>query len=270
MLDLTRRSYVLRQPRTGMPRGSRRQLCETGRQLDRAIGRSMVDSAAQSRRRFLRISLRGLLLVVLAIAASLAWARHVAEQQRRVVAELERMGCNAIYASSGDDADCFISSLSPIERLRFLYGDDKPQNVTGVEADSPRFGDDGLERLRSLPYLRSLELNGTSVSEAGLARVGSLTALERLTLRRTSLTDAGLVHLQKLDKLCYLDLCDTSVTDAGLVHLRGMLQLRFLFLQEPVTLAGVPRVTRVPAGLFRLSHRCGIARRRQPIGYAKA
>ena len=100
--------------------------------------------------------------------------------------------------------------------------------------------DAGLEHLKGLTQLQSLDLTDTKVTDAGLEHLKGLTQLQSLNLMETEVTDAGLVHLKGLPQLQSLDLAQTKVTDAGLVHLEGV---------DPPPIAG-PEGTKVTdAGL---------------------
>jgi len=97
--------------------------------------------------------------------------------------------------------------------------------------------------LDDLPYVWSLDLSTTKISDAGLVHVEELTRLEKLQLQYTGVGDAGVQHLQGLNCLNYLDLSGTKVTDAGLEHLKGLRRLRHLFLQgSKVTKDGVEKL----------------------------
>ena len=65
-------------------------------------------------------------------------------------------------------------------------------------------------------------LDGTQVTDAGLEHLKGLTRLQSLDLSGTQVTDAGLEHLKGLTQLQWLSLEGTQVTDAGLEHLKGL------------------------------------------------
>ncbi len=81
--------------------------------------------------------------------------------------------------------------------------------------------DSGLESLRGLEQLASLDLSGTSVTDRGMAVAASLPALKILRLRGTGLTDESVPRLCLLTGLAELDLRDTSITDAGVRAVRS-------------------------------------------------
>ena len=68
------------------------------------------------KRRWLRFSLRSLLLLVFMIAVALAWTIYKVRQQGIAVAALKKMGCSVTY----DDAK---RSPTVLERLRRLLGE---------------------------------------------------------------------------------------------------------------------------------------------------
>jgi internalin A len=57
--------------------------------------------------------------------------------------------------------------------------------------------DASLPRLKSLPRLEYLLLNGTKVTDAGMECLGGLTQLRVLSLENTQVTDAGIMQLQQ-------------------------------------------------------------------------
>jgi hypothetical protein len=69
----------------------------------------------------------------------------------------------------------------------------------------------------------SVTLAGTRATDADLDRLKSFPKLRRLDLRATRITDAGLVHLKKLSQLETLTLTGTRVTNAGIADLQAAL-----------------------------------------------
>lgn len=99
--------------------------------------------------------------------------------------------------------------------------------VVGVNFERAPVTDAGLDCLKGLPHLRSLNLNHTSVTDAGLEHLKGLTNLQVLDLFDTAVTGVGLKHRTSLH---HLDLGLTKVTDAGLESLKPLTQLQFLNL----------------------------------------
>jgi endonuclease YncB( thermonuclease family) len=109
-----------------------------------------------------------------------------------------------------------------------------------LEVGGVKFRDDDLTMLRGLPYLRTLSLRATLVTDKGLEHLKPLENLQALSLMSTGVGDAGLKHLESLTTLEDLDLDRTAITDAGLQHLKGLRNLRRLQMAHTaVTDAGL-------------------------------
>jgi hypothetical protein len=61
----------------------------------------------------------------------------------------------------------------------------------------------------------TIDLRGSRATDAGLENLKALSRLQTLNLLRTNITDAGLEHLTGLTELRYLGLSNTKVTAAG-------------------------------------------------------
>jgi Leucine-rich repeat (LRR) protein len=80
----------------------------------------------------------------------------------------------------------------------------------------------------------------TQITDAGLEHLKGLNQLQSLNFARTQITDAGLEHLKGLNQLQTLNLSAPKITDAGLVHLKGLTGLQVLYVSNTkVTDAGV-------------------------------
>jgi hypothetical protein len=109
-----------------------------------------------------------------------------------------------------------------------------------LEVAGVKFGDDDLATLRGLPYLQTLSLRATLVTDRGLEHLKPFEQLRALSLMSTGIGDAGLEHLESLTTLEDLDLDRTAITDAGLEHLKGLRNLRRLQMAHTgVTDAGL-------------------------------
>jgi len=86
-------------------------------------------------------------------------------------------------------------------------------------------------RVEGSPKIR-VNLSGTNVTDAGLEHVKGLTQLQSLDLACTRVTDAALEHLKGVTLLQSLSLGFTNVTHAGLEHLEGLRRLQWLQLQN--------------------------------------
>ena len=227
---------------------------------------------SRSCRRFLRFSVRGLLVVVLIVGGWLGRLVHSARIQREAVEAVENTGGTVYYDwQVSNNGSCYVSSCQPDDsKLRTpewaveLIGVDYFGHATaGMFCGKPAAGqalaqfgrlprlkwlildessidDSDLAHLRGLDHLTQLDLPGTRVTDAGLAHITGLRSLRCLNLSYTRITDAGLVHLKSLTELGYLDLSGTRVSDAGLANLAGMSKLVVLKLaRTQITDAGL-------------------------------
>jgi hypothetical protein len=179
-------------------------------------------------RRYLRFSVRRLIVLVLVIGAGLGWFVHEAQVQRDAVAVIKRAGGSVSYDWAWKNGSSVPGGKPWAPRwLVDLVGVDYFGHVTIVVSD---------------PGARS--------TDATLAQIGRLTQLEVLDLPESSISDAGLAHLKGLTNLSVLGLADTQVTDAGLAQLKGLTKLSSLWLDGThVTDVGVKELTRALPGL---------------------
>ena len=206
----------------------------------------------------MRLSLRGLMALVLVIGAALGWIVHRAQILRDAAAAIRKAGGYVEYDwqrktgqptrgwladALGPDyfdpiisvtcgnatSDALIAHIGQLTRLEQL----DLRDATSVT-------DAGIAHLGGLTRLRLLYLRGTQITDAGLAQLKELTNLEELDLDNTRVSGVGLKQLQGLTGLVDLSVSGTSVDDAGLEHIKGLTKLRFLGLSDTkVTGAGL-------------------------------
>jgi internalin A len=182
----------------------------------------------------LRISVRGLIVLILLVAAALGWLVQSARIQREAVAVIERTGGTVSYSWARRDGNA-ISGGEPMAPrwLMDLIGLDYFDHVTAVQLYGPATAADAaLAQVGRLTRIQELSGRLATASDAGLAHLKGLTDLSSLILRDTQITDAGLEHLSGLTSLTFLDLRGNKVTDAGLAHLKGLTNLRWLDLSS--------------------------------------
>ena len=183
--------------------------------------------ASRPWRRFLRFSVRGLIVLVLVIGAWLGWIVRSARTQREAVAAIENAGGEVFYDREWTDGN-----YSPGGKawgrncLVILIGVDHFGNVNFVVLSGSQTVSDGeLAHVGRLPALVSLAVAETNLTDAGLAHLKGLAKLSVLWLHGTRVTDAGLANLKGLSNLRWLVLDDTQITDTGLLQLSGMTKL---------------------------------------------
>jgi hypothetical protein len=198
-------------------------------------------TASRSWLRHLRISVRGLIALVLAIGGGLGWIVHQAHVQRDAVAAIRRAGGRVRYDWEWNSATVKGSLVKPWAPrwLVELTGDDYFGHVVLVWLP-PKSDAEILHVVRRLPGVEVLDIEDWSLSDAEPANLNGLTNLSRLFLYNSSVTDAGLAHLKGLTMLTELDLSRSRVTDTGLAHLKGLTGLAALDLRgTQVTDAGL-------------------------------
>ncbi len=199
-----------------------------------------MNATARPRRRFLRFSLRAMLLLVVVIGVGLAWLGQAlvkGKHQRSVVKALQQADCSVDYEDLA-----LKERVTILEKLRDRLGCEQPLHVRQIWSHSSQVTDAQLVHLEWMSELTSLGLRGSQITDAGLANLRGLTNIETLHLDDTHVTDKGLVDLQRLTKLEDLRLSGTQVTDAGLKNLSGLRSLRVLYVDRTkVTGLGVRR-----------------------------
>ena len=159
-------------------------------------------ATAKRPRRWLRFSLRTLLLLTAVVACWLGVQVNKAQKQRAAVAAIEYLGGKVVYARAASDGHRFNKYLAR------LIGRDYVDEVQVI-------------------VIENLE-----VVDADLAPLADLSSLKFLYLNNLSITDSGLEHLRNLHQLHWLSLENLNVTDAALQHLTDIRSLQALL--EPV------------------------------------
>ena len=236
---------------------------------------SQADPIPRPRRRYLRFSVRGLIVVVLVIGGWLGSIVRSARIQREAVAAIEKAGGEVWYDWEWKDGkaiqggspwmpgwvanragiDCFgnvvAARISPEDAEDTMVQVGRLSRLEHLELNNHYGTDLWTIHLASLTNLSDLDLARTQVTDSGLVHLNGLIRLSSLNLRNTQVTDAGLVHLKCLTGLSKLRLAETRVTDLGLVHLKGLTKLSTLVLDDTqVTDAGMFYV----GGFSKLSH----------------
>ncbi len=202
--------------------------------------------------RYLRFSVRGLLILVLLAGGALGWFVRSARIQRATVVAINGIGGTVQYDWEWNNGNSYPPGKSwvpqwVVDRL----GTDYFGHVTNVWLfDTSKDTDTALIPIPSLTSLQRLGLTGSSITDAGLAHLSGMTQLSRLDLDHTKITDAGLSHLKHLTGLGVLVLNGTHVTDAGLANLKTLTNLAELDLADTqITDAGFTHLK----GLSRLT-----------------
>jgi Leucine Rich Repeat (LRR) protein len=183
-------------------------------------------------RRYLRFSVRTMIVLVLVIGGWLGWFVRSARIQREAVAAIQAAGGSFFYNWQSKDGE-YLDGTEPFAPRSFVdrLGVDCFGYVAGVYGGQEH-PNAVMAQVGKLDRLETLYLEWTHVTDAGLANAMGLRKLKVLVLCDTDVTDAGLAHMQGLVSLRMLDLTNTAITDAGLVHLTGLSSLRELALEN--------------------------------------
>jgi internalin A len=188
---------------------------------------TLASPSSRPWRRFLRYSVRVLIVVVLLIGGWLGWIVRSARIQREAVAAIEDAGGGVAYDWEWNNGKSIPRGKpwAP-RRIVDLIGVDYFGHVTKVYlAPSSAAHDALMAQVARLTRVQQLELTSRQVSDAGLVHLRGLSNLAELNLWGTPITDAGLVHLKGHTTLSKLWLGGAQITDVGLSHLTVLASL---------------------------------------------
>jgi hypothetical protein len=225
----------------------------------------MPESAPRRRfwRRFrISLSVRVLMVLVLAIGGGLGWLGYRARVQREAGDAIERAGAYVLYEwdeGSGladglfERTSTASASRRPPEWLLGLLGPDYLGNITEVIwEEKAKVDDDLLAHLGRLPHVERLIMyGGESVTEAGLVHFENLTRIKELAISVPLLP--GLRHLKgarQLEVLRVGGLMGGYISDQDAANLEGLTHIKKLELPGDLTSAGLVHLQ----GMARLSH----------------
>lgn len=196
------------------------------------------------RRRWFRISLGRLLVLLGVMVALVAWlGEHVIRTQteRPIVAQIEAAGGAAFY--DYQLVSEFVDTTRPPNgpsAIRAILGDDIYATVKVVSFNDERTTDADLTELHRLTNLEEVTVTGMGITDdciEGLLRVRQLNSLGLID---TSITAGGLAHLAGSPTLRHLTLHGSSITDAHLKRLADFSDLHSLqIIRAPVTDEGI-------------------------------
>lgn len=209
-------------------------------------------SPPKAARRWLRLSVRGLLLLVLACGGSLGWFEHQAKVQRDSVAVIE-----AVKARVGYDLETDKNGVPTNRWTKWLvdvFGIDRVATVVEVYSGD-YFDDAAMAAVSRLTSLRELDIVECPVTDAAVAAgLGGLSQLKSLQLYGDEggpkLTRAIIPAVAKLGRLEQLVLSNVTMRldDADLDQLSRLIRLRDVTLGGPeITDRGLAALARLTA-----------------------
>ena len=200
----------------------------------------VVIEARPGRRRAWRVSVRGLMVLVLVVGGPLGWQARRASIQRRAVAAIRAAGGEVRYEHqfSEDGRRRFLPSTQPPAPawLRRAVGDEPFQDVAGVGFGDPFSPPPAItppvDAVLELGRLQNLWGYQVDWTDADVARLAALRHLQSFSLSGPRFTAAALGSLRTLPDLTGISLWgdDGQLRASGLRHLAGMDRLEFLSL----------------------------------------
>lgn len=212
-------------------------------------------------RRHLRIGLGGMMLAIILLGVWLGYRVSKAKAQARALAAVKAAGGWVHYADEfvmvpplnvprndirKPSWGRLTASKGPTasERLRHWIGDQYFREIVHVSTlvDIPKGKftvpgpdglplDDMLRALKSQKGIRTLQINGNTLTEDGLASIAGWTELRELYIEWGSgVTDAGVARIGRLPSLQRVEIISSELTDKGIECLAGLPALEELTL----------------------------------------
>jgi Leucine-rich repeat (LRR) protein len=205
-------------------------------------------------RRWFRISIRTLMLLIFILCAWLAIWTARARRQEEAVRRLIDAGATVRYRHEFDAAGNPIPTpvVPGPQWMRKIFGNHAFWRVYSVAPGSAiglrdedlqplaqlstieqlRLGDktidEGLSNVAELSNLKSLQIDSSHVTDRGLKQLGNLKNLESLSLQYAQVDDEGLRQLAPLAHLNFISLRHTMVTGDGVAWLKQQLPKAYI------------------------------------------
>jgi hypothetical protein len=192
------------------------------------------------------------MLLVVLIAIPLGWKVNRARNQRVVMAELQKLNAQIMYAHQTTltkGVRTFNDSAEPSGPawLRKLLGDEYFVEVFQVRVVSDDVTDETIALIARLPGLVSVCLTSEGITDDGLKHLEGMQSLEAVTIFSQRITDKGLAHLTGLGRLKSLWLSG-RITDSYLERICKLKQLELLHADgvRQVTDSGLEQLANHP------------------------
>jgi hypothetical protein len=175
-------------------------------------------------------------LFSVAFALVAAW-RLRGEQQRKLVAEQQKLGAAVSYALEPDSLTAEAAEALGVDMVanpKELFVNTPPGTPVDIEGIvaitslehlafcATGLVDDDLRHLKNLPKLKFLNLSSTDVTDRGVAVLTNLHLIS-LHLEQTAVSDASAESLAKIKTLMYLCLDEGAMSESALQRIREAL-----------------------------------------------
>ncbi|HEY1064887.1 MAG TPA: hypothetical protein VGE52_02205, partial [Pirellulales bacterium] len=200
------------------------------------------------RRRWLRISLGGFLLVTILAALALVSTANSSRHIRAALDAIQRAGGSVVCTYQDRDGTLDESATEPgwVLALRRL-GIDLPPTALFVHFSGKAPTDDVLRQVAELKFVHTVLLfNAPLITDAGVAHLGELPRLKMLVVHRSSITGSCANSLASAASLEAIDFTGSKVTGVGLSALKRLSELRVLRLADcPVSDEGTGEIASI-------------------------
>ena len=200
-------------------------------------------------RRWLRVSLRGALLLLTVLCVLLGIKASRVHRQKLSVARVQELGGLVAFDHDMRAGTWSSQPSGPPLWLTNILGEEwfrKFVLINFDEGSDPT--DDDLALLQDLPDVREITLfDRNRITDEGLVHLGRLKHLEKLPLHGTGVRGPGLRHFTS-QKLTLITLQDTPFTDEGMVYLANKASLQYLNLSgTEITDDGLSALVNLPS-----------------------
>lgn len=193
------------------------------------------DNESAALRRKLKVTIRGMMLLTLVIAAFVAVSVKRLNSRKEAVKKIASLGGSMSFSYSMAESAWLRRFINDDDYFREISSFGLGPSNSGADAMRPAGDAELCDAISSLPdpsKLRSIRLYNSLVSDDGLSCLQVLSNLERLELRSTLVTDAGLQRIACCNQLRSLDLAGTTISDRGLPSLVPLQRLESLDLGD--------------------------------------
>jgi hypothetical protein len=185
------------------------------------------------RRRWLRFSVRGLLLAVTVFCVWLGWHVNRSNRQKDAAAAIREAGGKTYQYGIISDRFGIGGGLSGARRamIQRWFNHHIFYRVKAVGLGDAHDLSRVVAELHNLPDLEALWIEGKAVEDRDVARIAA-TGIWQLSLAGTDVDDDDLIKLRSLENLEALCLSETQIGNATLAQLSTLPKLRHLELDQ--------------------------------------